>query len=207
MMRCALCAIASFLGLVLTLTAARPVWAQECCAIPSMEVASRETGPPASTYTTKWEMGISNAAYTNFDSKYVFEYPTEQGDDTCYDGLGGKGKYPPLNVVTGGDWPVDISNQWGPDYNGYGAWASYYQSVYGPGTSCGATNYQGLEISCADSWQKYAPNAAGTTSPNLLICWVVYGSETNYRREFSGQQVCAYEPSGTVNGSCPAPGP
>lgn len=168
-------------------------------------MAASRDGGPYYTYTTEWEMAISDAFYTNFGSRWVFEYPTQQGDDACYDGLGGQGKYPPLDLVTGGDWQVSIANQWGIDSNGYSSEASYYQSVYGPGVNCGATNYQGMEISCGNNWQKYAPNAAGTTSANVLICWIYNGWETNYRHEFSGQQVCASEPSGTVNGSCPAP--
>lgn len=201
--------IGSFLFLLAFFAGVFPAGAQTCCTIPQAESAQREGN--YLTYDTEWTLTVAGSPL-GFTGRYVYEFPPGgyTGSDSCWF-QGSPEGYPgaPHPVVSGGDWSITGYILSPADVNGYDtsnyARTPYYQNYYGPNVQCYVTLYQGMAISCGDGWLYYAsapPGKTATNPANIISFTILSGSEVNYRDEFSGQQICAKEPQGTVTDPC-----
>lgn len=97
-----------------------------------------------------------NDIFASFSGKYVRESepPGDLGRDTCY--FEGSA-IDPIREVTGGQWLVNASNEWGIDYNGVGTGIiKYYREARR--VPCGFDIPQQMQIQCyPGKWQNYGP--------------------------------------------------
>jgi len=124
-----------------------------------------------------WQQTLTPGNYSN---RWVTEQDGGGGSDTCW--YWGS-PIPPFTSITGGDWQVGSSNDYGPDWHGWGtdAVAHYRSEGRAP---CQTDFYQNMLIDMPGGSTLYQvnPMSAGITD---LTVWCAKGDQFEQRTRLS----------------------